>query len=238
MKIDAIIRSRRKTIGIYVYPDGRVEVRAPRRATRGQIQAFCRDKEAWIQRKQEQAEQFRLSARPKQFIEGEAFLFLGKSYPLSIVNGTGPGLPAGKPDGARLSLAGGRFLLESTAAAQARAIFEAWYRGQARHVITDRVVWYAAQHGFEYSKIRITGATSRWGSCSSRGTLSFTWRLVMGPPSAIDYVVVHELAHLRVKNHSAEYWEAVAAIMPDYAQRRDWLRHNAHTLTLDGIASG
>lgn len=236
MKIDSVVRSRRKTAAIYVYPDGRVEVRAPRRATRAQIEAFVKAKEAWILKKQAQAEQHRLSTRPKQFVEGELFLYLGQSYPLSILDGAAAGLRAAKGRPA-LCLEGGRFLLEGGVAPQAREVFEGWYREQARQVITARVKYFAAQHGFEYGKIRITGAKTRWGSCSSHGTLSFTWRLVMAPPAAVDYVVVHELAHQRVQNHSAAFWEVVAGLMPNYAQQRAWFRQHGQTLTLEGTAA-
>jgi predicted metal-dependent hydrolase len=92
---------------------------------------------------------------------------------------------------------------------------EAWYR-QTRQVIGTRLTWYAHEHGFLYKKIRIGAARTRWGSCSTTGTLSFTWRLLMAPPEMIDYVVVHELVHIRTKNHSPAFWEALAAIMPDY----------------------
>ncbi len=91
----------------------------------------------------------------------------------------------------------------------------------------------AAQHGFEYQRIRITSARTRWGSCSSRGTLSFTWRLVMASEDVIDYVIVHELVHLRIHNHSREFWTQVGLLMPDYKEKRLWLKKNASVLTLD-----
>jgi predicted metal-dependent hydrolase len=78
--------------------------------------------------------------------------------------------------------------------------------------------------------VRISSARTRWGSCSSRGSLSFTWRLVMAPVEVVDYVIVHELAHLRVHNHSPEFWKEVARLMPDYAQRKQWLKDNGRLL--------
>jgi predicted metal-dependent hydrolase len=94
------------------------------------------------------------------------------------------------------------------------------------------VALYAAQHGFQPGRIRITSARTRWGSCSSKGTLSFTWRLVMAPLEVVDYVVIHELAHLRVKNHSQVFWDSVAALMPDYKRHVTWLKKNGRFLTL------
>jgi predicted metal-dependent hydrolase len=99
-------------------------------------------------------------------------------------------------------------------------------RERARRLITERVRWYAQKYGFEYSRIRINSARTRWGSCGPSGSLNFTWRLVLTPLPVIDYVVVHELAHLRVRGHSARFWAQVERILPDYRCRRAWLREN------------
>jgi len=99
-------------------------------------------------------------------------------------------------------------------------------------VITERVQWYAAKHGLEYKQVKITSARTRWGSCNSRGTLSFSWRLVMAPVPVIDYVVVHELAHTVEKNHSKKFWAKVQIIMPDYQNRIEWLDKNGHLFNL------
>jgi predicted metal-dependent hydrolase len=88
----------------------------------------------------------------------------------------------------------------------------------------------ARKHGFHYQKLRISSARTRWGSCSSSGTLSFTYRLVMAPPEVVDYVVVHELVHTQVRNHSKTFWTTVEEIMPDYKQRRTWLKKNGGSL--------
>ncbi len=135
--------------------------------------------------------------------------------------------------GLRLSDLEERFFLERQALPGAAAAFKAWYRAQARALVEERVRQYAARYGFSYRQVRITSARTRWGSCSAKGTLCFTWRLVMAPPECIDYVVVHELAHLRVANHSPAFWREVGAILPDYKARRKWLRVNGRSLTLE-----
>jgi predicted metal-dependent hydrolase len=109
-------------------------------------------------------------------------------------------------------------------------VFEAWYKQQARQALTERVALRAAFHMLTVSGVRISSARTRWGSCSSRGSLSFTWRLVLAPLEVIDYVIVHELAHLRVRNHSPEFWKEVGRMMPDYAQRKQWLKDNGRML--------
>jgi hypothetical protein len=122
--------------------------------------------------------------------------------------------------------------LPKSALPQAREHFTAWYKLQARQLIEERVRYFAARFGLHYSRVRITSARTRWGSCSSRGTLSFTWRLVMAPPAAIDYVVVHELAHLLVRNHSPAFWRKLEELLPDYRPPQQWLKQNGHLLIL------
>ena len=223
MKIDELIRSKRKTVGLYIDRDGRLIVRAPRHAPRALIDAFVQEKEAWILEKQTLARRMAEQNQPRQFKDGETFLYLGESYPLAIVDRQ-----------AKPLVFNAGFHLRRDTQPRAAELFEAWYRGQARQVIGERIAWYTARYSFQYKLIRISGARNRWGSNSTTGTLSFTWRLVMAPLEMIDYVVVHELVHTRVRNHSPAYWAALAEIMPDYKLRRDWFHKNGHTLTLVG----
>jgi hypothetical protein len=112
--------------------------------------------------------------------------------------------------------------------------FEKWYKSQALAILTERTRFFAQKFGLRFGKIRISSARTRWGSCSTAGTLSFTWRLVMAPLEVVDYVVIHELAHLKVKNHSAVFWAEVAKMMPDYKRHVTWLKKNGQSLTIDG----
>ena len=108
----------------------------------------------------------------------------------------------------------------------------AWYKAQARSLLSGRVDFFAGRHAIRVGKVRISSARTRWGSCSARGTLSFTWRLVMAPPEVIDYVVVHEMCHLKEMNHSGAFWARVEAILPDYKARRKWLKDHGAGLRL------
>ncbi len=221
MKIDQIIRTKRKSIALIIKPDGRLVVRAPMRISDADIKHLVKQKERWIREKQKQVKDKSTQSKPKVYMDGEEFLYLGKSYQLKIVADLNPALVLSR-----------KFYLSRRALPKAESVFTEWYREQARAVISERVKLYAARHGFKYRKIRITSARTRWGSCSSMGNLNFTWRLVMAPPEVIDYVVVHELAHLRVNNHSKEFWKQVERIMPDYKQRLKWLKENGRKLTL------
>lgn len=104
------------------------------------------------------------------------------------------------------------------------------YRQAAREYFSSRVSFYAKILQVTFSSITIRNQKTRWGSCSSRGTLSFNWRLMLAPPRILDYVVVHELCHLIHMNHSADFWREVERILPDYKESRKWLKENGHTL--------
>ena len=104
------------------------------------------------------------------------------------------------------------------------------YRDAAKEYIPKRVEYYHAFTGGQYTKITIRDQKTRWGSYSSNGTLSFSFRLMMAPPRILDYVVVHELCHLTHMNHSKEFWNMVETILPDYKEHRKWLKENGHTL--------
>ena len=221
MKIDQIVRTRRKTFALIVQRDGSLVVRAPLRASDQQIRELVRKKEKWIIAKQEAARRTYAALRPREFVDGEGFLYLGKSYKLAIVEGNRPTL-----------FLSDQFYLARFALPHAEAVFKAWYKQQASRIISERAAWYAAQNGFVYKRVNITGARTRWGSCGARGTLNFTWRLILAPLRVIDYVVIHELAHLKQKNHSKAYWSEVRRLMPDYKVQISWLNANGQTLHL------
>jgi len=219
IKIDQLIRSKRKTIAIMIQRDGKLLVRAPLRVSIVHIQHFINEKTDWILAQQEKANAHLVPAH--EYKDGEIFLFLGKKIPLELAD----------PQKIPLIL-GSSFRLKRSEKEQARQVFTRWYQEQARRVIASRVEYFADQYNLSYSRIRLSSARTRWGSCSSKGTLSFTWRLVMAPQEVIDYVVIHELVHLEIKNHSAAFWAKVQEYVPDYKKKRAWLKTNGHLLEL------
>ena len=212
-----IIRSKRKTIALVVQPNGELLVRAPQRATRRQIDAMLEKHADWIIKKQAEVKAKQIANSLRQFTAGEHFFFLGQEYPLEFVNITKP----------KLNL-NGNFQLAKSARGGAKALFEKWYKKEARRIFNERVAMYAKKHGFDVQKVKLSSARTRWGSCNSKGYINLTWLLVMAHIKIIDYVVVHELCHLREDNHSKAYWAQVGAIMPDYKMRRKWLKDNGH----------
>ena len=111
--------------------------------------------------------------------------------------------------------------------------YENRYRKSARQIFEKRVAYYHTITGGHYTSITVRDQRSRWGSCSSRGTLSFNYRLVFAPPKVLDYVVVHELCHLTHMNHSKNFWSMVASVMPDYKDCKNWLKEHGNELTLE-----
>jgi hypothetical protein len=215
--VDQTIRSRRKTLALFVTREGKVVVRAPLRLPASAILAFVELKSAWVESKLAQVQ----VVQPLGFEDGRELYFLGKIYSLRIV----------KEGRLPLSLAA-HFDLAHSVQPRARLVLEGWYRAQARLFLSERTAQLAAQHGFTFQRVRITSARTRWGSCSSRGAISYPWRLVMAPPEVIDYVILHELSHLKVRNHSKHFWDTVRALCPDYARQREWLKKNGRLLVL------
>lgn len=109
---------------------------------------------------------------------------------------------------------------------------EAIYRDAAREYFPKRVSYFSHVLGVNYGKITIRDQKTRWGSCSSKGNLSFNWRLILAPPNVLDYVVVHELCHRKEMNHSQRFWALVESVMPEYREYRKWLKENGNKLTL------
>lgn len=107
------------------------------------------------------------------------------------------------------------------------------YRKDAKKRLEERVTYFHRITGGHYTSITVRDQKTRWGSCSSRGTLSFNYRLIFAPPAVLDYVVVHELCHLTHMNHSKDFWNMVATVMPDYKIHKKWLREHGHELTLE-----
>ncbi len=209
VKVDRIIHSKRRTIALVIEHDGTVTVRAPLKMSATVIQGFVEKHTGWVEKKQ--AEMSSKVPEPiKQYQPGEGFLFLGREYSLEIVQGQHKKL-----------ILDDHFKLAKSARENAELVFQNWYRKQTLQIITERVKYFADRYQFHYAKIRITSARTRWGSCSSKGTLSFSWRLILTPMETVDYVVIHELAHTVHHNHLKRFWALVEKILPDYKEQRN-----------------
>lgn len=213
-----LLRSRRRSIGLTVTPEATLVVRAPMRTPLDYIENLIRRKAIWIKKAIARV-QSRPRVAARRFSEGERFLYLGEPYELKIQEDAGKKLIFDSS----LNMA---FILDAKEKGNARELFTKWYKKEAKMRIGERVELYAGRFGLSYKSIKITSATRRWGSCGPRGNLNFSWKLVMVPVGVIDYVVIHELAHLEHKNHSKRFWNSVKAMYPEYEKAKMWLRVN------------
>ena len=220
-------RGRRRSIGFMVGPEG-LAVSAPRWVGLAEIESVLRAKSAWILRKlhEQQERQRRQVAARVDWRDGSVIPFLGESVILVLdarctgavlhtADGTLPGVP-----GLTLHLG----LPEHASAEQVRDAVQSWLQRQARRVFEERCAAYAERLGVRVKRLSLSSAATRWGSASADGAIRLNWRLVHFGLPVIDYVVAHELAHLREMNHSAAFWEVVRSVIPGYEQARAALR--------------
>jgi predicted metal-dependent hydrolase len=218
--VEKIIRSRRRTIALEVTPTATVIVRAPIRTSTEHIEEVIQKKSSWILRKMDEVKWRPLSPH-HEYAEGELFLFLGRSYPLHFVENRS--ITIERSD---------RLNVSRTLIPDIRNQLKYWYREEARKELQARCMWFSLKTGHVPATIRITDARQRWGSCTLKGGLSFSWRLIQAPPEIVDYVVVHELVHIDQPDHSKKFWAKVRKIMPEYERRRNWLKENEWLLKI------
>ena len=207
-----LIRTTRKTVALYVR-NGVAEVRAPLKTPTSEIEKFVASKEQWITKHLAQSE---LNAKQRGAFTlnyGDAAMFCGTEYPLLAESGMRIGF-----DGERF------FMPPSLSPEQIKSAVVQIYRRLAKLHLTRRVAQYAGLMNVSPSVVKISGAKNRWGSCSAKKSLNFSWRLVMADEAVIDYVIVHELAHITELNHSARFWAIVASVIPDYKERQKRLK--------------
>jgi len=221
----AFERARRRSIGFSVGPEG-LSVRAPHWATLAAVDAALREKSGWILRKLEESRE--RQARTEQgritWADGASLPYLGGTLTLVLD-------PAHRFTGRGVALVrGGQLdqlaiaLPHSAAPAQIRDAVQAWLLRDARRHFTERLDHFAPLLGVRWTSLRLSSANTRWGSAKADGSIRLNWRLLHYRPAIIDYVVAHELAHLRVMDHSPRFWDTVATVVPDYAQLRGHLR--------------
>jgi predicted metal-dependent hydrolase len=211
--------SRASRSRIVVGPRRPLEIVVPRGVRDGEIDALLESKRRWIAEALARARA--VAGRPAR---------LGLERP-GVVWLAGEPLPVARLNGRRsvAAVEAGRLLVRGPDAAAPAAV-ERWYRREARRRILPLVERGAARLGLEVGSVAIGDAKTRWGSCSSRGTLSFSWRLLLVPHEVLEYVVVHELVHLREPNHSKAFWRLVEAARPGWQEQARWLREHGHEL--------
>lgn len=217
---------RKKSMGIAINDSGVVHIAAPAGLSEKEILRKLEAGGEWILKKLDEM-QHPPAPGPKSYKEGQSLLVMGEELTLQLVIEPTSDVIMVKQVAEKL--------IVTTPADEdvwVREALEGWYRNKAGAVIRERVGYYQPIVGVKPVNIRIKEQKRRWGSCSSLGNLNFNWRLAMAPQPVVDYVLVHELCHLIHLNHSKEFWSLVQAVLPDYEQRRQWLKKNGGKLGL------
>lgn len=202
-----------------------LEVVVPRGVGIARVEEVLREKEAWITGTLRRVTEETARTAPLPLTDGRALPFVGREIRLRIALGAAEGR-------FRAALVGDVLTLTVASGEQdvIRAALVAWYRRQAKAIIAERLAHCNAAYGFTFGRVSIKEQKSRWGSCSRQGNLNFNWRLLLAPLVVLDYVVTHELAHLKEMNHSPRFWQLVAVGCPEYLAHRRWLRQHGNEL--------
>jgi hypothetical protein len=209
---------RRRTLGLTIERDGSLVLSAPPDVADCRLERFARQKRFWIYQKLAAKEALPPALPVRKFVTGEGFPYLGRSYRLQLVADLD--VP--------VKLDAGRFKMRRDQAPHGRATMVRWYAAHAQPWLTARVARYADRARVEPGAITVQDLGFRWGSCGKGRRLYFHWQSILLPPRVVDYIVVHELVHLREPHHTPDFWRAVERTMPDWEPRRRWLAERGH----------
>jgi predicted metal-dependent hydrolase len=222
--IDFFVRrsKRRTTVSIFVDPVEGIFLRAPSVPSLERLSRLVRSKATWILDKQRRINET-LGYMPKrEFVTGESLLYLGRQLRLKVLK-RGAKSRVTVKDG-RFAVSINRYVADLNREDAVKGALCCWYKKRARIVLYKRTIIYAKNLGISIPEIILSNQDKRWGSCNRKGQIRFNWHIIMAPIPLVDYVVAHELCHLRYVNHSEDFWRLLGIIMPDYETRRERLR--------------
>jgi predicted metal-dependent hydrolase len=214
--------ARRGSVQITVDRGGELILSAPEACPTAKMTSFVREKRFWIYTKLAEKEVLRAEASARQFVSGEGFSYLGRSYRLLLVD----------DQAVPVKLERGRFSMTRAAAAAGREHMIRWYADRGRTWLAERASRYVRRVGVAPADVSVRDLGFRWGSCGKGNKLYFHWRTMMLPPSIAEYVVVHELVHLAVPHHTPEFWRRLERALPDFAARKQLLTERGASVTL------
>lgn len=215
VKIDKIFRSSRKTLSIEVSFSGEIIVRAPLKLSNEKITDFVNKQSSWILKKLTQLDY------STQSTAEESAYYLGNKYYVIIDKDLKVPFKFEKA-----------FYISDKYARLKQEVLSSWFKVEAHNYIIPKFIEMAEKYSIKFNSVSITKATRKWGSCNNKRNINFSLRLIMADPKAIEYVIVHELAHLIELNHSVNFWNEVKKIMPDYKEHEKYLRLNGHKFHL------
>lgn len=216
---------RRRTLQITVGRSGQLTLSAPPNIPKARLEDFVRRKRMWVYRQLARKEALKEPQPRKVFVDGEGFLYLGRNYRLRLA-----------PDEATdvaVKLQQGRLVMPRSLARDGREHLLRWYTARAQPWLQAKVKEYAARMEVDPAGVRVQDLGYRWGSCGKGGWLYFHWKTILLPARIAEYVVVHEMAHLKEPHHTLSFWRRVERAMPDFERRKTWLA--AHGIDVEGV---
>lgn len=214
--------ARRRTIGLYVERDGSVHVKAPPSASDERIEAVVRDKQKWIVRAQARWAALNPQQPQREFVSGETVYFLGQPHRLDFRPDTEPGVRR----------EGDLFVMATSDRPVAESLLKELYRAEGLARIPPLVQQHSSSMGLAPGRVRVQELGHRWASCSAAGTLNFNWKAMAAPVEVLHYLVVHELAHLVHRDHSAQFWRLIETHLPGWKSHAQWLELHGAQMTL------
>ena len=223
LPIEIVRTNRKKTASIEIC-NNTIKITVPNKLTDKHINELIQKRANWITKKlATRTEQ--TPHKPKEWVNGETFTYLGRNYRLKLTTDT----DVTKLKNGYLCVPHQPELPQQERNTAVKASLTDWYITQANKKLQQKTDHYAHILGVQPTAMRVKNYKARWGSCSATGDISYNWRIIMAPRRVVDYVVVHELAHLVEHNHSPNYWKHVENVIPDCRTQREWLKHNANT---------
>ena len=213
LKFELRRSSARRALEITVDRDGELILSAPPEVSVAMLRDFVHRKRMWVYKQLAKKDALGLHTRAKEYVDGEGFAYLGRSYRLKLVS---------EADAA-VKLQAGRFIMPTALAREGHAHMVRWYCEHARPWLARKVNEYQARMEVEPTGVKVQDLGYRWGSCGKGAWLYFHWKTILLPARVAEYVVVHELAHLHEPHHTPEFWRRVERAMPDYELRKNWL---------------
>lgn len=214
--------SRRKGIRITIERDRSVVVSVPEGTSAEFIEQVVSQQRVKIQQRINHPQKYPDPRPISEFVSGESILFLGRTYPLTITDEV---IESFRFDD--------HFYISKASQVEANTLLRDWYQQQARTWLTPKIQQYAERLGVAYTSIHVTDLKYRWGSCTAQSKLRFNWRLIKAPMRVVEYIIVHELAHLIEPNHTPVFWQIIAVQLPHYEKAKDWLKQHGHLLEVD-----
>lgn len=219
--------NRKKTVSIEVTPSN-IKVSAPKRLSHRVITDFITERSRWIE-KNVQLQLAQPKQIPRTWTDGEMFAYLGQEYALNVTRKSADMVEI---EEGYLNVAIPFGTLELDEKNTVKSLVLAWYKQKAKETLTAKSFCYSKLLKVEPASVRVREYKSQWGSCSVSGVISYDWRIIMAPLKVVDYLVVHELAHLLEHNHSQKYWKHVETTIPNFREQQSWLKLNARMLTI------